>query len=109
MYDLQILPTQDEGWAWGINNTGSVAGRDDFYTKRPEEWGYVHATIWSISSPSQRKTFAPPSEFFRINDAGDAIGGGSFESRVFGGADYLLAGNDLIELKEIVSDFDCVI
>jgi hypothetical protein len=90
-YDLQILPTPNEGWATGINKDGFVAGITQV-TARPQPGKHAQATIWPISSDPV-KTWRPPTQFIRINDASDAVGQG-----------WLVTGDDLFNLRRVVPD-----
>jgi hypothetical protein len=91
-YDLQILPTPNEGWATGINEGGFVAGITQV-TAPPQPGKHAQATIWPISSSASVKTWRSPTQFIRINDAGDAAGQG-----------WLVTGDDVFDLRRVVPD-----
>jgi hypothetical protein len=90
-YDLQILPTPNEGWATGINKDGFVAGITQV-TASPRPGKHAQATIWPIS-PASVKTWRHPTQFTRINDAGHAVGQG-----------WLVTGGDVFDLTRVVPD-----
>src|SRR5690348_604194 len=75
MYHLEILPYPHlvgSPSAMGINNSGFVAGGIAQDTPSGE---LTSAAIWPISDPGAYTTWEPgPGWFWKINDAGDAIG-----------------------------------